>query len=155
MLCLLILAALWLAAAQAQPPLANDSVPHILSQPADNYQPLARPNSFPSGGENVELVGQIGGSNNDVAVLGNYAYIGVGPRLVILDISDSANPIMIGQTEVLPDFIRDIAIAGNYAYIANGSSGLRIINIANPQNPTEVASFDTLAVGVKIAGNYA
>jgi hypothetical protein len=33
--------------------------------------------------KNVELVGHVGGITNAVAVQGNYAYIGVGPRLLI------------------------------------------------------------------------
>ena len=33
--------------------------------------------------QNVKLVSQIGGSTRAVAVQGNYAYIGVGPRLFI------------------------------------------------------------------------
>ncbi|MGQ9854480.1 MAG: hypothetical protein ACUVTG_13900, partial [Candidatus Oleimicrobiaceae bacterium] len=42
--------------------------------------------------QNVSLVGHIGGSTFAVAVQGGYAYIGVGPRLVILNISDPAHP---------------------------------------------------------------
>jgi len=36
--------------------------------------------------QNVELVGQIGGFSYSVAVQGNYAYLGVGPKLAVLDI---------------------------------------------------------------------
>ena len=36
----------------------------------------------------VELVAQTGGVTNAVAVQGNYAYAGVGPRLIVLDTSD-------------------------------------------------------------------
>lgn len=51
------------------------------------------------GAHNVEFVGQIGGVTYAVA-RGNYAYIGVGLRLVILDVSIRAHPTFVGQTGV-------------------------------------------------------
>ena len=50
-----------------------------------------------------------------------------------------------------------MAVAGSYAYVADGSSGLRIINVANPAAPTRSASYDTpgYAHGVAVAGSYA
>ena len=45
----------------------------------------------------------------------------------------------------------------SYAYVADGVSGLRIINVANPAAPTEVGFYDTPgnAYGVAVAGSYA
>jgi hypothetical protein len=57
---------------------------------------------------NVELIGQIGGSTYAVAVQGNYAYIGVGPHLVILNIANPALPYIVGQTRVLPGAVQTI-----------------------------------------------
>ena len=115
--------------------------------------------------QNVELVGQIGGATNTVAVQGNYAYIvGVGPRLVILNISDPAHPTVVGQTDILHGTVQGVAVVGNYAYITEGGGsckssggGLRIINIANPATPFEVGFYDTwgAAHSVAVAGNYA
>ncbi|TEU11421.1 MAG: hypothetical protein E3J25_08095 [Anaerolineales bacterium] len=76
---------------------------------------------------NVELVGQIGGPTYAVAVQGNYAYIGVGPRLVVLDVSNPARPSVAGQTIVLPGLVRDVYAAGDYAYVAAGEAGLRVV----------------------------
>ncbi len=106
---------------------------------------------------NAALIGQIGGSAYAVAVQGHYAYIGVGPRLVIVDISNPAQPIVVGQTRVLPNLISDIALAGSYAYIANSDSGLRIINMSDPTQPVEVGFYDTpgSAGGVAVMGSYA
>ena len=106
---------------------------------------------------NVQFVGQIGGKTYAAAVQGNYAYVGVGPRLVILNISNLANPVVVGQTGVLPGFVVDVAVAGNFAYVADGGDGLRIIDVSNPAIPTEVGFYDTpgSAAGVAVAGNYA
>ncbi len=46
----------------------------------------------------LELVGQLGGAVRGMTVHGNYVYIGVGPRLAILDISNPAAPRLIGET---------------------------------------------------------
>ena len=40
--------------------------------------------------QNVEFIGHIGGPTYAVAVQGNYAYVGEGPSLTILDISNPA-----------------------------------------------------------------
>ncbi len=63
-------------------------VPLVTSGPANAAGPTAD-------AENVEFVGQVGGRTNAVAVQGNYAYIGEGPRLTILDITDPALPTVV------------------------------------------------------------
>ena len=107
--------------------------------------------------QNVELVGQIGGVTDAVAVQGNYAYIGVGPRLVILDVSDPANSTMEGQSPVFPGIVYGVVVTGGYAYVANADGGLRIVNVIDPAHPTEVGFYDTpgYAHGVVVAGTYA
>ena len=107
--------------------------------------------------QNVELVGQIGGSVYAVALQGDYAYIGVGPRLVILDVSNPAQPPVIGQTGVLPGMVGDVAVAGAYAYVADGEGGLRIVDVSDPAHPAEAGSYDTpgVAYDVAVSGAYA
>jgi hypothetical protein len=103
-----------------------------------------------------------------VIVAGNYAYIGVGPRLVVLELSDPANPRMVGQTDMLPDLVEDIHIAGDYAYVADGGiwsddcwcyidPGLRVVDISDPTTPVEVATYETPgpAQGVFVVGDHA
>ena len=53
---------------------------------------LSSPTTAQQQVQDLQLVEQIGGSTYAVAVQGNYAYVGVGPRLVILDISDPTHP---------------------------------------------------------------
>jgi len=109
------------------------------------------------GGQNVEFVGHIGGTTNAVFVQGNYAYIGVGPRLTILDISNPASPTVVGKTAPMPGIVQDIYLSGNYAYVAAGSSGLRVIDVSAPTSPNEVGFFETPgdALGVAVVDNYA
>ena len=54
-------------------------------------------------------------------------------------------------------YAQDVEVVGNYAYLADGDSGLQIIDISNPTNPTLKGNYDTpdYAYGVQVVGNYA
>lgn len=105
----------------------------------------------------MEYVGQVGGSINAVAVRDDYAYVGEGPRLVVLNVSNPAHPTVVGKTAPLPQIVRGVTVVGSYAYVAAGYSGLWVFNISNPANPTAVGSYDTAgyAYNVFVAGDYA
>jgi hypothetical protein len=75
----------------------------------------------------VELVGQVGGPVRAVAHQGDYAYVGVGLHLVILNVFSPAHLLLIGETEILPNAVLGVAVAGNYAYVADGDDGLVIL----------------------------
>ena len=107
-------------------------------------------------GVNVDFVGHIGGSVNDVAVAGEYAYVGDGLALTILDVSTPSSPEVVGRSGFLPDIVQGIEMAGNYAYLADGSGGLRVVDVSDPTNPIEVGSSATpmYAYGVAVVGYY-
>jgi hypothetical protein len=102
-----------------------------------------------------ELINQIGGPMYAVAWQDNYAYVGVGPRLYILDVSNPAQPVFTGRTGVLPEVVQDVAVSGDYAYIT--SFGFRIIDISDPAAPKEIGACSTpgRALGVAVSGNFA
>jgi hypothetical protein len=92
----------------------------------------------------VELVRQIGGATQAVAVRGDCAYLGIGPRLVVLDISDPAHPVVIGQSPLLEGLVRDIILAGNHTYVSvtdhtYQARGVYILDIAGPSSPSPLA----------------
>ena len=105
--------------------------------------------------QNVELVGQIGGGSYAIAVHGNYAYMGVGPRLVVLDVSDPANPTVVGQTAVLPAGVSAVYVAGGYAYVPFRYADLRVIDVSDPTAPVVVGTVPVWARDVHVADNYA
>ena len=72
---------------------------------------------------------QIGGASDAVAVSGTLAYMGVGPRLVILNVSNKAHPTLIGQSDVLGAFVRGVTAASNYIYVDDGEGGLLILRL--------------------------
>jgi len=91
----------------------------------------------------LQVVGQIGGQSLTVAVEGSIAYLGVGPRLVTLDVSASDTPQPLGQSDVLPGVVRDIAVVEGMAYIAAGDAGLRVLDVSDPTSPHETGSAPT------------
>jgi hypothetical protein len=84
LLALLVPDGAWLAVAQLQPA----GRPALISAEAP--------------AENVELVGHIGGVTYAVFVQGNCAYIGEGPGLVVLDVSNPASLAVASQSAVFP-----------------------------------------------------
>jgi hypothetical protein len=104
-----------------------------------------------------QAVGQIGGPTQAVAVHGSYAYVGVGMRLVVLDVSNPSDLREVGGTPPFPHLVEDIAISGTLAYVAAGGAGLRVVDVSNPALPIEIGAWDSrgYAQGVAVAGAIA
>lgn len=69
-------------------------------------------------------------------------------RTLIFDLQDLDEPIL--ASEYLADnsaIDHDLYIKGNLMYQTNYVAGLRIIDVSDPENPVEVASFDTVPYG--------
>ena len=82
------------------------------------------------------------------SIYGNHIYLAVkGARdkgLQIIDISDPNQPYLAGSCAFDPNgSVQDVIIEQNYAYLADGKGGLKIITIADPQNPSVIATFPT------------
>jgi choice-of-anchor B domain-containing protein len=74
-------------------------------------------------------------------------------RTMIWDVSDLDDPQLIAEhlgEEESSD--HNLYIVGNLMYQSNYQSGLRILDIQDPANPTEVAYFDTVPYGDNGAG---
>jgi len=142
-------------AIEMQPPAAlpmkGELAAHLLSSPPTSA------NAPTADAENVEFVGHIGGDTHAVAVQRDYAYIGEGGALTILDVSNPAAPSVMGKTVPFPEVVQDVYVSGDYAYVAAGEGGLRVVDVSTPTNPTEVGCYDTpgYANSVAVSGSYA
>ena len=103
---------------------------------------------------NLEYVNQFGGAVSSgqikpIFVNDNLVYVGIGPRLAILDISDLSNIYLVGQSEIILDLIGEIVLVGNYIYIAPGGYGddmganqkLHIVDVSDPTQPQYVGAY--------------
>ncbi len=105
------------------------------------------------------VVGHVGGAALSVAINGNLAYVGCGPRLHVVDVTDAANPVLLGRSPVAPGLAMGIAVQGGYAYVAGGQGGVWIVDVSDPTSPTLAGRFEPSASWftrrVAVSGNYA
>ncbi len=99
----------------------------------------------------------VSGSITGIDAAGDLVYIVGDFGLRILDVSVPGTVALRGRCENL-GAISDIDVVGNYAYLANGTNGLRVIDISDPANPSPlpvVFKTNHIANGVDVYGNYA
>ena len=61
---------------------------------------------------NMDFVSRLGGGITGVAVSGNYAYLGQGQDIVVMDITNDADPTKVA-TYTTDGIVSDIVISGN------------------------------------------
>ena len=103
----------------------------------------------------LQVVGQVGGPTQAVATQGSYTYVGVGLRLVVLNVSNPASLHEVGATAPFLHSVEGIAVSGTLAYVAAGGAGLRVVDVSDPAHPIEIGIWDSpgYAEGVAVAGN--
>jgi len=90
--------------------------------------------------DNIELVGRaLMGTINAVAVDENIAYLGTGAGLLVLDVTDPANPRELSRL-FLPVVVSDVALSGGLLFVAGGTE-LRILDVSDPTHPEETGIF--------------
>ena len=104
---------------------------------------------------NITLEWHFGGCTYTCAVADNYAYVGKGQDLIVLDISNPAAPSELSKVTTA-SLVKDIAVSGNYAYVATERNGLVIVDISNKTTPTLAGSYNTAgsACSVAVSTNY-
>ena len=117
----------------------REGVPTAVSpppRPSPSETPTELP--FPSQME-FQMIDQIGGQTEVIAVEGNLAFLGVGPRMVIFDVSDPYHPKPVGRTEVLGDWwVSGIAIKGDTALVALIDM-FYVLDVTDPSTPKSLA----------------
>jgi len=91
----------------------------------------------------------------------------VGQRLTIIFLSlalftnaraqDSLHVYSLGSVPGVSDWVQYLAMQDSLVFVAEGDSGLRIINIADPANPVVISTFNDgdFVQAVAAAGHYA
>lgn len=89
-----------------------------------------------------DVLSSIGGTITSVAVKDNYAYVGKGTSIIVLE-NFEGMLVKRGKQFNLASPVSDIKIEGEILYVADGSSGLYIVDISDPLNPTEKSVFNS------------
>lgn len=117
------------------------------------------PHTSTASAPQLTLATQSGGASLDVVTDGRYAYLGVGPRVEVVDVADPRAPRFVGRSEILPGVVRGLALddEGDRLYVAAGQGGLRVLDVADPAAPREVGSQELpgFATDVVLAGAHA
>ncbi len=89
----------------------------------------------------------------DMAVSGDYLYL---PELSVVDVSDPTRPVKVGGLTIGINYDNGIAVSGHYVYAADGDQKIAVIDVSDPQHPSETATFGEAgyAHDLAIAGNY-
>lgn len=111
----------------------------------------------------LPVIGQLGGPVNAVKVVSPYAYIGMGPRLVVVDISDPARCRIVGLSAILPGIVTDVEVVEGRAYVTTSAfvdawiGGLAVVDVTTPQSPRWVGSLPIglPAAAVQVTGDRA
>ncbi len=90
--------------------------------------------------QGLELVQQIGGSVNAIAANAGTLYLGVGPRVRIVDVSVPSRLTIKGETPPLAGVVTDLTIVGTIAYVALGWAGMVVLDVADPSRPAVIYS---------------
>jgi choice-of-anchor B domain-containing protein len=71
----------------------------------------------------------------------------------VWDLKDLDNPTLVRQKLLSePSSDHNLYVEGSLLYEANYKSGLRILDVSDPTNPTEMAHFDTKPYGKNDTG---
>lgn len=118
---------------------------------AQNIPAIDRQQSLP-----IEMIHQQGGSTYDVALQGDYAFVGVGPRLLILNVADAANPVLVGKTDVFSGVVTNVTVENQHVYLSAGGD-FAIVDVQNGASPVVTAVYDMpgYARGIAISGTTA
>jgi hypothetical protein len=76
------------------------------------------------------LTGQLGGSTVAVVANGGRIYIGQGPRVVALDVSDPKSPAVLAESPVLPGLVMGLTLDGDTLYAVTMYGGLHVLDIS-------------------------
>lgn len=95
--------------------------------------------------------------SSGLEVVGGYAYVGVGMRVVVFDISQPSSPKLVGRSPILPSTVRAIQVQAGMAYVVCGDRGFQVIDVSTPTTPRLVGSLDIegFSGDVSVEGNMA
>jgi hypothetical protein len=104
------------------------------------------PTPLPKANFILERVAQTGGGIQGITIVGDLAYLGMGPRLAAVDISQHAQPKLVSQSGVLPGRVTQVLqISGEPAPLLLVSAGKYLV-MMDGSNPAGLKPINQLAL---------
>lgn len=104
-----------------------------------------------------QIIAHLGGWSTAVDVEGRLAYVAVGSRVRVVDVTDPAHPRTLSESPELPAPIDELSVTGGMVYVADRAFGLRIVDARDPLRPQVVGAGEKVkgAKAVQVAGGHA
>ena len=104
----------------------------------------------------LQLMDQVGGVANAVALSGDVAFVGEGLRVTAVSITDPTQPTVIGRSAPLSGIVSDIALYLDAAYIVAEPGWIDVLDVSDPAHMRRIAQLAiTGAVqDIDITGNF-
>lgn len=121
-------------------PATNTPEPRPLERHHAVYLPLLVPNTGKPQQAGLTLAGHIGGPVTAVQVLGPRAFLALGSRMGVVDVSDPTQLRLIGQSDLLSAEVKGLAVEGSRAAVLTRDGRLYLLDIDSDDNgkPTTV-----------------
>jgi uncharacterized repeat protein (TIGR02543 family) len=98
--------------------------------------------------DSVRSIASLGGDAEQLALSGNYAYVGVGSRLRVVDISTPRSPVLLPNFDSATYPINEVKVVGSYAYVGTQSgSYLGTVETFSIAVPANIANVDYDSIG--------
>jgi hypothetical protein len=88
----------------------------------------------------LEVVEQIAGDILSAATAGDLVYMGLGTRVVVVDVSAPDRPKIINRSEILSGTVKDITLKPQLAYVATGKGGLDVLDLSEPASLKKITN---------------
>jgi hypothetical protein len=108
--------------------------------PADPVGAGPRSESVPA----VELLSQFGGLPTGMEARGNYLFVGVGRRLLVMAIDHPDAPRIISQSDLLPAPIKALRLGGDNVVVELRGRGIGIIDVTDVGHPRFLGILETI-----------
>ncbi|MEZ4640317.1 MAG: hypothetical protein R2856_36060 [Caldilineaceae bacterium] len=101
----------------------------------------------------LTLLGHTGGPTLSVVTQDAYAYVAMGHKLAIIDVSDPRRPVRLSAL-VMPAY--DLAVQGDWVYVVS-QTGLHIVDVAERGAPQIAGNLalSSAALGIAVDGEWA
>jgi hypothetical protein len=83
-------------------------------------------------------LGQLGGAATSAVIVGQTAALGVGSRVVLLDVSDPDAPYVMGEGPMLPGIVMEVAAAADRVYALTEGGTLQALDVREPMHPRDI-----------------
>lgn len=87
------------------------------------------------------LVHHVGAAAVSAVLVGPTAYVGIGPRLAVIDVSTPRTPRTLGLSEPAEVLLSEIVAAPGRVYAVDETLGLLIFDVTDPARPREVGRY--------------